>query len=161
MTRYRFVTRWRLEAPIDRVYQALSHPAQWPRWWPGLVDVEPLARGDRRGIGRSYRYTWQSRLGYRLRFAIRVTRVRAPTLIEAEARGDLEGVGRWELSETGDGTEVRYHWQVRTRRPWMNLLAPLARPLFTWSHHAVMRRGGIGLADFLRVRLLASVPDRE
>ncbi|MDN3556794.1 SRPBCC family protein [Halomonas maura] len=161
MTLYRFITCWRLEAPIDRVYRALSHPDQWPGWWPGLVEVEPLARGDRRGIGSRYRYTWRSRLGYRLCFAIRVTRVRPPTLIEAEARGDLEGVGRWELRETEDGTEVRYHWQVRTRRRWMNLLAPLARPLFTWSHHAMMRRGALGLAGFLRVRLLTSAPARE
>ena len=146
MTLYRFVTCGRLEAPIDRVYRALSDPSQWPGWWPGLVEVIPLARGDRRGIGRSYRYTWRSRLGYRLRFAIRVTRVRPPTLIEAEARGDLE---------------VRYHWQVRTRRRWMNLLAPLARPLFTWSHHTMMRQGAHGLAGFLRVRLLASAPARE
>ncbi|RTR06117.1 polyketide cyclase [Halomonas nitroreducens] len=161
MTLYRFVTRWRLEAPIDRVYQALSHPTQWPGWWPGLIEVEPLARGDRRGIGRRYRYTWQSRLGYRLRFAICVTRVRPPTLIEAEARGDLEGVGRWELREIRDGTEVRYHWQVRTRPRWMNLLAPLARPVFTWSHHTMMRRGELGLAGHLGVRLLASAPVRE
>jgi hypothetical protein len=28
----------------------------------------------------------------------------------------------------------------------MNLLAPLAKPLFRWNHDALMRAGGIGLA---------------
>ncbi|WP_432765417.1 hypothetical protein [Halomonas pelophila] len=32
-----------------------------------------------------------------------------------------------------------------TTRPWMNRVAPLARSLFLWSHHAVMRDGAQGV----------------
>jgi hypothetical protein len=37
----------------------------------------------------------------------------------------------------------------------MNLLAPLARPIFESNHDYVMRNGGRGLADLLGTRLLA------
>jgi hypothetical protein len=38
----------------------------------------------------------------------------------------------------------------------MNLLAPLARPLFEHNHNVVMRWGGEGLARRLGARLLAA-----
>ena len=37
----------------------------------------------------------------------------------------------------------------------MNLLAPLARPVFAVNHDWVMRNGGDGLAELLGCRLLA------
>ena len=49
---------------------------------------------------------------------------------------------------------VRYEWRVRTKRGWMNLLAPIARPFFKWNHDYVMQRGGEALADLLDARLL-------
>jgi hypothetical protein len=36
----------------------------------------------------------------------------------------------------------------------MNLLAPLARPIFEWNHDVIMRQGGEGLARLLDVRLV-------
>ncbi len=50
---------------------------------------------------------------------------------------------------------MTYEWNVRTTRPWMNLVAPVARPVFRWNHNAVMHSGGQGLADLLGARLLA------
>ena len=44
-----------------------------------------------------------------------------------------------------DGTAAVYEWNVRTARPWMNRLAPVARPLFAWNHDVVMRQGAEGL----------------
>jgi hypothetical protein len=38
----------------------------------------------------------------------------------------------------------------------MNLLAPLARPLFTWNSRGVMLQAGEGLAGFLGVPLVAA-----
>ncbi len=37
----------------------------------------------------------------------------------------------------------------------MNAVAPVARPVFVWSHNTVMRWGGESLARLLGVRLLA------
>jgi hypothetical protein len=34
---------------------------------------------------------------------------------------------------------------VKTTKLWMNLLAPIARPLFAWNHDQVMKAGYEGL----------------
>jgi uncharacterized protein YndB with AHSA1/START domain len=159
MAEFRFVTTWCIEAPIDDTYRVLTESRYWPSWWKSLIEVEELALGDSHGIGRAYRYTWKSRLGYCLCFDIRVTRVQVPRLIEGAASGDVQGVGRWQLIEEGRVTRVRYEWQVHTTRRWMNLVAPVARPLFTWSHHAVMQEGAVGLARRLKGRLLETAHD--
>ena len=55
----------------------------------------------------------------------------------------------------GGVTEVLYEWNVSTTKPWMNLLAPVARPAFEWNHDWVMSHGGTGIAKLLGCKLLA------
>lgn len=74
-----------------------------------------------------------------------VTRVEPFSRIESTAAGELEGTGLWTFSRQGPATLVRYDWNVRTTRPWMNALAPVARPLFRWNHDVVMAWGFQGL----------------
>ena len=49
------------------------------------------------------------------------------------------------------------YWNVETTKRWMNLLAPIARPLFEWNHNVVMNWGAEGLEK----RLGASVSNLE
>jgi uncharacterized protein YndB with AHSA1/START domain len=154
VARYRFLTTWCLDAPIERVFEAIHDTESWPNWWRGVEDVVELEPGDGDGVGSLARYTWKSRLPYRLEFDMRVTRVKRPYEMEGEAVGELTGTGRWRLFE-GPATAVLYEWDVQTTRPWMNLLAPLARPVFAWNHDWVMRHGADGLARLLGARLLA------
>jgi carbon monoxide dehydrogenase subunit G len=153
MTLYRFVTFWQVDAPIDAVWDAIVHPERWPEWWPGVLAVDELARGDESGIGNVRRYAMKSRLPYALTFQTRSTRVEKPYVADGAATGELEGTGRWRLGERDGGTLVRYEWDVRTTQRWMNLFAPLARPIFEINHHALMRRGGEGLGRWLGVRV--------
>jgi uncharacterized protein YndB with AHSA1/START domain len=152
---YRFVTEWRLKAPIERVYETIERAEDWPSWWPSVRSVERLAQGDTDGIGTTDRMTFVGRLPYRLAFDMRVTRREPPTSLVGSATGELEGVGDWTLRPDGDWTLVRYVWSIRTTRPWMNLLAPLpfVDALFRLNHHAVMRDGLKGIR-----RRLGGVP---
>ncbi len=154
MARYCFLTTWCLDAPIERVFEAIHDTESWPSWWRGVESVVELEPGDGDGVGSLARYTWKSWLPYRLEFDMRVTRVNRPYEMEGQAIGELAGTGRWRLFE-GPATAVLYEWDVQTTRRWMNVLAPLARPLFAWNHDVVMRRGGEGLARRLGTRLLA------
>ena len=43
---------------------------------------------------------------------------------------------------------------MRTTKPWMNLVAPVARPLFAWNSKGVMLEAGAGLARFLEAPLV-------
>ena len=40
MPQYRFVTVWRLQAPIDQVFAEIDDAEAWPTWWPNVRAVE-------------------------------------------------------------------------------------------------------------------------
>jgi len=154
MKRYQLITDWQLQAPIDAIWDALYDVVAWPQWWPYLQSVVELTPGDAAGVGAVRRYTWTSRLPYRLSFGMRSAIVQRPFILEGEAQGELNGTGRWTLRSEGAGTGVRYDWSVSTSRPWMNALAPLLAPAFRWNHGQVMAAGARGLARHLGVALL-------
>jgi hypothetical protein len=157
---FNLVSEWRLGAPIERVWEALVRPQDWPRWWRYLQEAVPVAAGNGRGIGTRTRYVWTSRLPYRLAFEMRSTRAEPPVLLEGDASGDLEGRGRWLLARGAGMTTVRYEWRVRTTKRWMNLAAPLLAPLFAWNHDQVMCAGGRGLAEYLGARYVTCSSQR-
>ncbi len=156
MADYAFTTTWRLAAPIEPVYDAIVHSERWPSWWKGVERVEELRPGDADGIGSLRRYTWKSKLPYRLVFDMTVTQIEAPSYLAGQASGELEGTGIWHLSSDGQVTTVRYDWNVRTTKAWMNALAPIARPFFAYNHDVVMQWGGEGLAQLLNTRLVTT-----
>jgi Polyketide cyclase / dehydrase and lipid transport len=151
---YRFLTTWCLDAPREDVWEAIYEVEKWPRWGPGVELVERVEQGEETGIGSVYRHRWRSRLPYTVAFDMRTTRIERPFLLEGYAQGELEGIGCWRIYE-GAGTAVTYKWKVKTTRPWMNAMTPVARPIFVWSHNVVMRWGGEGLAHLLGARLVA------
>lgn len=155
MPEYRFLTTWLLEAPRERVWDAIYDSERWPLWWKGVMEAEKLEEGDEDGVGQFGRYIWRARLPYRVEFFIRTTRVERPQMLEGDATGELAGIGRWRLFEQDGMTAVIYEWNVRTTRAWMNLLAPVGRPAFQWNHDYVMRNGGRGLAKLLGAPLIA------
>ena len=143
MAGYRFVTVWRIAAPIDAVHASIHDVEAWPEWWPSVRSVVRLADGDTEGIGAVVRTTFIGRLPYPLRFDMRVTDSVPPTKLVGVATGELEGVGEWTLREEGGLTVVRYVWAIRTTRAWMKAIAPLpfVDEIFRMNHHAVMRDG--------------------
>ena len=155
---YNFVTIWRVEAPIESVWNEIYHANDWPTWWKGVESVSELRKGDEKGIGGVHRYTWKSKLPYRLSFDMQTVRVEPPVLLEGIATGELQGRGQWQLSTAGNETVVRYDWRVETTKRWMNLISPLARPLFEWNHDVVMNWGAQGLAQRLGANV---VPEKH
>jgi hypothetical protein len=147
MASYSFVTTWRLRAPIEQVWAALRGP-EFP-WWPNMVRVRTLTPGQS-GVGSRYERVTRGRLPYLLRYEITVTHMDPPREMVYDAAGDLAGKGRYVLTQVGDTTEVIFYWDVATTGRWMNLLAPLLRPLFAWNHNRVMAEGEKGLARYLQ-----------
>ena len=147
------MTHWRINAPPEKVWDAIYHSERWPGWWRGALSVVEVKPGDERGVGSVRRFIWKSWLPYRLAFEAETLRVEPPTLLEGWVKeGDLEGKGVWRLGREGKTTLVRYDWNVRTTQAWMNFLAPLARPLFQWNHDVIMRWGEEGLKRLLETQ---------
>jgi uncharacterized protein YndB with AHSA1/START domain len=153
---YHFETIWRLETSIENVFDAIADPKAWVTWWPNIKAVTELQKGDAQGVGAVSRYEFSTQLPYTLAFDMKAVQVQRPYVLEGHASGELEGVGRWTLKQEGPITVVHYLWEVSTTKTWMNALAPLLRPAFTWNHHQVMKKGGQGLARYLGVRLLGA-----
>ena len=84
------------------------------------------------------------------------TRIEPMSVLEGRAQGELDGTGRWTLRAEGEGTFVRYDWQIDITTPWQVALAPILRPAFAWNHRVVMDEGGRGLARRLGVALTAA-----
>jgi len=156
LTRYSFLTTWLLEDSREAAWEVLQEPEGWPEWWRGVKRVTQLDGGDADRVGSRYRIAWRSRIPYELEFDFTVRRVDPPCSMEGEAAGDLRGSGQWRLFEQDGVTAVVYEWDVETTKLWMNLVRPLARPVFEHNHDVVMRWGGEGLARRLGARLLAA-----
>jgi hypothetical protein len=152
MKTYNFVTVWRVKAPIETVWNEIYHSSDWPTWWKGVESVVEVRKGEEHGVGSIHRYTWKSKLPYRLRFDMQTVRVEPPRLLEGIAVGELQGRGLWQLSTEDNETIVRYDWNVVTTKRWMNLLSPIARRLFEWNHNVVMNWGAEGLEKRLEAK---------
>ena len=153
---YEFVTIWRFDAPIEKVWDAIKQSENWSDWWKGVIKVVELKAGDADGIGKIIRSTWRSALPYTLEFDSEVVRIEELKLIEARAFGELEGIGLWTLTAENENlTTVRYDWKVKTTKAWMNYLAPIAKPFFRWNHDTIMNWGGNGLAKKLGCKLIS------
>ncbi len=142
---FHLITEWRLDAPVEAVWQVLTEVEDWPNWWPAVIGVEVIEPGDDTGVGSLRRMTWRTALPYALSFDMRTTRVMPKTLIEGQTSGELDGIGRWTLAEYEGGTHVRYDWIVAVSKPWMRWLAPVLRPVFAWNHEEVMDWGLAGI----------------
>jgi carbon monoxide dehydrogenase subunit G len=141
VTRFELTSEWRLDAPLERVWAELIAPEKWPDWWRAVKKVETVSKGDANGIGAVRRFTWGTALPYTLSFNMTATRIEPMTLIEGQARGELDGIGRWTLARDGAGTRVQYDWLVDITNPWQVALAPILRPVFAWNHRVVMGWG--------------------
>jgi hypothetical protein len=156
MAAYSFLTTWCVDAPIEQVWDLIAMSERYPEWWKGVRSVTELEPGGENGVGTLSRLKWRSKLPYSLEFDLRVTRAEPPFLLEAQASGELEGVGVWRLYSGALGTAAVYSWDVSTTRGWMNRIAPLARRAFTWNHDYVMRQGAEGLATRLGAELIVN-----
>jgi carbon monoxide dehydrogenase subunit G len=151
---YKFESEWELEAPIDRVFELLTHPEDFQRWWPSVTDSRRIEEGDDDGVGAVAAYTLQSPVFYSMDFQAKALEVDRPRRIHTLVRGDLIGTGTYLLEQQQSRTKVVFLWYVATTRRWMNLVAPVARPLFVWAHHHVMREGATAMAAQLGGRLI-------
>jgi uncharacterized membrane protein len=149
MTTFTFISVWKIEAPLEPVWEAISRFEDWPSWWKGVQQVEVLSPGDSNRIGFCSRQTWKSKLPYKLKFEGCVTRVEPQSLIALTSGGELQGTGLMRFANDGKLTTFQYDWNVSTSKVWMNLVAPVAKPLFSWNHDVIMNWGAEGLASKL------------
>lgn len=55
---YNFVTVWKIEAPLQQVWDAVSNIEELPSWWKAVVSTQVLDQGDANGVNFLSEQTW-------------------------------------------------------------------------------------------------------
>jgi uncharacterized protein YndB with AHSA1/START domain len=142
-----------VQAPIDEVFRHIADARTYPQWWPVYPKVEVLRDVSPELVGARARLLVKSALGYTLTLEVEIVEADPPRYLKTAATGQLEGTGLWELEAQGPEagtlgaptTHVTFTWIVASRHPLLNLLEPVAKPLFAWSHNDASRKGHLGL----------------
>ncbi|MEZ4863666.1 MAG: SRPBCC family protein [Caldilineaceae bacterium] len=149
MAHYRFVDHWHIKAPRDEVFRYVADARTYPQWWPVYPKVEILREAAPGCPGGKARLVVKSALGYTLTLEAETIALDPPHSLKTVATGQLAGTGEWEFSEEGEMTHAIFTWIVTSNHPLLNLLEPIAKPLFAWSHNDASRKGHLGLKKLL------------
>jgi hypothetical protein len=161
-TRYRFLTEFELSSSPAAVEKTLRDVATWGSWWKWARRIEPLT-SEHGVLGARYRNWITTPLFYGFTYDTEVVEV-TDELIRLDVSGDLAGSGLFQFQGTeSGGSFLSFEWSVETHKTWMNLLAPLARPVFLWNHRRLMSDFGEGLGrasdgELLVTRHLSATP---
>lgn len=149
--KYRFVTRWQFDAPVEAVWKIIADAEKLPDWWEGFLYAR--VRGDDKmaQVGRVTDCAVRGTLPWALRCSLEITDIQAPNRMVMRANGDLVGTGEWILIPTGFDTMVAFIWEVCLTHPVLAALGrlPFVRRLLEKSHHVVMARGYRSLQKML------------
>jgi len=143
---YHFVTHWRFRGRREVVYDIVSDPLEYPRWWSTVyLHVEELVHGAEDGLGRRLRLHTKGWLPYELRWEALTTEVLRPRRVAIRAFGDFEGRGIWTFEQQGDFVNVTFDWEVTAEKPLLKHLSFMFQPLFSANHRWAMEQGRRGL----------------
>ncbi len=163
---YHFITHWRLHGSAEEIFDILSDPLEYPRWWPSVyLSCEETGAGDENGLGRTVRVHTRGWLPYTLWWESCAIRVERPHVLAIRAAGDFDGRGVWVLEEHGDVTDVTFDWRPRAEKPLLRDLSPVLKPVFAANHYWAMKQGRISVElELLRRRAttegeLAYIPE--
>ncbi|MFN8440663.1 MAG: SRPBCC family protein [Caldilineaceae bacterium] len=149
MAQYKFVDHWYINAPREEVFRFIADARTYPQWWPVYPKVEILQAAEPGQIGGKVRLVVQSALGYCLTLEAQTVASEPPAWVKTIATGQLAGTGDWEFIQEGDTTHAIFTWTVESHHWLVNLLEPIAKPLFAWSHNDASRKGHLGLKKLL------------
>ena len=151
---YAFLTRWRVRARVEEVFDVLADPLALKRWWPSVyLDVKELKPAEQPGgVGRVIDLYTTGFLPYTLRWNFTVTDSKRPDGFKLTAHGDFEGTGVWTLRQDGDFTDAIYDWRIAAEKPLLRYGSFALRPFFAANHRWAMARGLESLELELRRR---------
>lgn len=126
--------RYPLDDPPAAVWAALESVEDYQRWWPWLrrFEAQALASSER----------WRARIRvpmpWSLRFELELIDVRAPTTVEAEVAGDIEGTATVTVEPSGTGSTIRLQSALAPRHRLLRAVNRAAPSLSRRLHDHVV-----------------------
>lgn len=140
--RYRIVSHWRVEARLQEVIEIFRDSESLADWWPAaFLKARTLAPGAEDEMGKRVWLHVKGWLPHTLQMAFEITESSYPESFTLTVCGDFEGGCHCRVAESRDSVELEFDWRVDVQKPLVRYTSWLLRPLFTWSHRWVMRRG--------------------
>jgi uncharacterized protein YndB with AHSA1/START domain len=145
---YRFVDRWVVRAPIDRVYDTIGDVLAYERWW---TDFVIRATGDEPPPepGKKNELLVKAYLPYKVNFGLEVIEAEWPRRILSRLSKDFDGTGEWTLEEADGTTVATLDWRPSVNHTLIRRLTPVLRPLFRSNHNWSMRHGERQIREYL------------
>ena len=132
---YHFLTRWRVKASAEEVYDILSQADEYPRWWPSVyLSVRELTPRRVRVVTRGW-------LPYTLRWEAITTEAQPPNRWVIRATGDFDGRGIWSIVQDGKYADITFDWKVTAAKPLLRYLSFALKPVFEANHRWAMEQG--------------------
>jgi hypothetical protein len=155
---YHFISRWRVKATPEEVYDIIGQPLEYPRWWPSVyLECRETSFGKPNGTGRCVQFHTKGWLPYTLEWEACTTETIPSRQIAFNATGDFTGRGVWSFTQDGAFTDITFEWNLEPGKPLLRYLTPVMRPIFEANHRWAMRQGEISLHEEL-IRYRARTP---
>jgi uncharacterized protein YndB with AHSA1/START domain len=145
---YLFVDEWDVDAPQERVFDALADARTYPDWWTPIYK-EVRSDGPPE-VGRASTQRFSAKLPYTLETVSTIASMDRPGGFEVEVVGDLRGHGKWTLTPRDGKVHVRFDWRVHADRAVLRYLTPLLRPVFRWNHNEAIKAAMKNLEPYAR-----------
>lgn len=157
---YQFITDWRVEGQVQEVYDIISDPTILAQWWPAVyLEVQEIAPGGERGIGKIVRLHTKGWLPYTLHWDAETTEAEPPHRLALAATGDFVGGGVWTFEPDGPWVNISFDWRIRADKPLLRALSFLLKPIFAANHRWAMEKGEQSLR--LEIARRHASPDQQ
>jgi uncharacterized protein YndB with AHSA1/START domain len=131
---YRFLDRWVVPAPIDRVYDTIGDVLGYERWW---TDFAIRATGDEAPpeAGKKNELLVKAYLPYKVNFGLEVVEAERPRRILSRLSKDFDGSGEWTPEETDGTTTATLDRRPSVNHAFIRRLTRVLRPALPLESH--------------------------
>jgi uncharacterized protein YndB with AHSA1/START domain len=107
---YRFLDRWTIPEPIERVYDAIGDVRAYERWWTEFV-IRSTGDEPPPAPGKSNELLVKAYLPYKVNFVLTVVECERPRRILSSLSKDFDGSGEWMFEESNGTTVATLDWR--------------------------------------------------
>lgn len=146
---YSFNNLWRINAPLELIWNEAINYKKWPLWCDGLEKIEPLDQFCHLQKGNNIRSIWKGFLPYTITFDAVVQDFIKYSFLSFNVTGDLYGEGVCYFESFPDATTIRLVWNVAPTKFWMKMGSLVARPVFIENHNHILEQAITGFTQII------------
>jgi len=146
---YNFNSLWRINAPLELIWNELINYKKWPVWCDGLEKIEPLDQFGRLQKGNNIRSIWKGFLPYTITFDAVVHDFIQYSFLSFKVTGDLHGKGICCFESSPGTTTVQFVWNVAPTKFWMRMGSLVARPVLVENHNHILEQAVRGFTQMI------------